>query len=454
VGKVGIGGYRISGTPNQTAALTKALTQGCNLVDTSANYSDGDSEAAIGQTLRDLIHQGLLQRDEVVVVTKGGYIQGSLYQRLQSNPPPETVMLDDGLWHCLHPDFIRQQVEASRQRLGLATLDVYLLHNPEYFLMAHPGQQAEYYRRLEEAFVALEALCQEGIIGCYGVSSNTFVAPQDDPHFTDLNLVYEAAERAAQRHIGRKKRPLFRVIELPMNLLELGAVKEANHSVKSLSFTPAKLEPVLELAVARHLSVLANRPLNAFVGGHPLRLADPSEAVNFDDAVNALAMLEHKIETTLPAWPTTTAGHPLLRLSGVAEEIAEHLSSVIAFDSLLGNLLLPQAGAMMQRLQEAKETMLLNLYHDVVQRYFAALKYQGQLKDAKQAEPLRAALATRLPPAWQGAPLQQIALNAIASTPGVTTVLCGLRDEAYVHDALATFTRGDFADAAQVLGTR
>lgn len=453
VGKVGVGGYRISGTPSQTAAMVKAFTQGCNLVDTSANYTDGQSEVAIGQTLRHLVSEGLLQREEVVAVTKGGYIQGSLYNRLQQTPPPETVMLDEGLWHCLHPDFIRQQVEASRQRLGLEVLDVYLLHNPEYFLMANPGQQAEYYRRIEEAFVALEALCQEGVIGCYGVSSNTLVVPQDDPHFTDLNQVYEASERAAQKHFGRKKRPNFRVIELPMNLLELGAVKEANHSVKSLSFTPTKLEPVLELAVARHLSVLVNRPLNAFVEGHPLRLASPGEAVNLEDAINALAMLEHKIETTLPAWPTTTAGHPLLRLSGVAEEITEHLNSVIAFDSLLGNLLLPQAGAMMQRLQEAGAEQLVPLYSEVVQRYFAALKHQGQLKDAKNAEGLRATLTARLPQAWQNAPLQQVALNAMASTPGVTTVLCGLRDESYVADALATFERGDFADAAQVLGT-
>lgn len=452
VGKVGVGGYRLSGTPKQVEALSVALASGCNLIDTSSNYSDGQSEEAIGATLRHLVNDGIVQRDEVVVVTKGGYIQGSLYQQLQNTPPQEVVQLGEGLWHCLHPEFIRAQVAASQQRLGLATLDVYLLHNPEYFLMAHEGETEKYYRRLEEAFVALEELCQKGEIGCYGISSNTLVVAKDDPTFTDLNLVYEAAEKAAQRHFGRKKRPNFRVIELPMNLMELGALKELNHSVKSLSFQPMTLAPVLELAVARHLNVLVNRPLNSFYDGHPLRLADAGPETNLEDSLNALAMLEHKIETLPEGWPTTDAGYPLLRLSGAAEEILAHLNSVIAFDGLLGNLLLPQAGAMMQRLQESSGQSLVPLYRDVVQRFFAALKYQGQLKDVKNAQGLRAELAKRLPPAWQDTPLQQVALNAIASTPGITCVLCGLRDKGYVDDAVAIYEKGDFADPAQVLG--
>lgn len=460
LGKIGVGSYRLSGTPAHLAAFTLALTQGCNVVDTASNYTDGQSEEAIGRTLTYLVQNGILQREELVVVTKGGYIQGALYQKLQRNRPPAVVEVDDGLWHCLHPSFIRTQVEASRQRLGLETLDVYLLHNPEYFLIAAAASGANteaarttYYQCLTEAFVALEDLCQQGYIGCYGVSSNTFVVPQNDPTFTNLNRVYEAAEAAALQHYGRKKRPLFRVIELPMNLVELGAVHEANHVLKTLSFASEEAASVLDVAVARHLSVLVNRPLNAFVDGHPLRLADPASAVNAADALNALALVEHKIETTLPIWPTTTAGHPLLRLSGAADTITHHLNSVIAYDSVLGNLLLPQAAAMTQRLHEAHQEALATLYTEVVQRFCAALKYQGQLKDAENAIPLKAALASRLPQSWQGAPLQQIALNAVASTPGVTTVLCGLRDEAYVADALATFERGDFPDAAALLGS-
>jgi aryl-alcohol dehydrogenase-like predicted oxidoreductase len=452
VGKVGVGGYRLSGTPNQKDALREALMRGCNLVDTSANYMDGQSEETIGQVLTELVNEDKVQRDEIVVVTKGGYIQGRLYQQLQNTPPAEVVQLGDGLWHCLHPDFIRAQVAASRARLGLETLDVYLLHNPEYFLMAEGGHE-EYYRRLEEAFVALEELCQKGEMGCYGISSNTLVVPSDDPTFTDLNEVYAAAERAAQRHFGRKKRPNFRVIELPMNLVELGAVKELNHKVKNISFQPEAPAPVLELAVARHLSVLVNRPLNAFVEGHPLRLADAGEEVHLEDAINALAMVEHKIETLLKDWPTTEAGYPLLRLSGAADEILAHLNSVIAYDSLLGNLLLPQAGAMVQRLQAGGGQALVPLYTEVVQRFFAALKYQGQLKDMKNSAELRGELQKRLPESWQDAPLQQVALNAVASTPGVTSVLCGLRDKSYVEDAVAIYEKGDFVDVARVLGT-
>ena len=40
----------------------------------------------------------------------------------------------DGLWHCIHPDWLADQLTRSLDRLGLETLDLLLLHNPEYFL--------------------------------------------------------------------------------------------------------------------------------------------------------------------------------------------------------------------------------------------------------------------------------------------------------------------------------
>ena len=39
----------------------------------------------------------------------------------------------EGCWHCLHPEFLQDQLTRSLDRLQLETLDVCLLHNPEYF---------------------------------------------------------------------------------------------------------------------------------------------------------------------------------------------------------------------------------------------------------------------------------------------------------------------------------
>src|SRR5436190_18602909 len=70
---VGFGGYRTGrADPDHRAALRAALAAGVNLIDTSSNYMLGDSERLIGEVLA----EGSVARDEVVVVSKVGYVQG------------------------------------------------------------------------------------------------------------------------------------------------------------------------------------------------------------------------------------------------------------------------------------------------------------------------------------------------------------------------------------------
>ena len=64
------------------------------------------------------------------------------------------------MWHCIHPEFLADQLTRSLSRLGIETLDVCLLHNPEYYLLdAHERSHGtlerrrdEFYRRLGESF--------------------------------------------------------------------------------------------------------------------------------------------------------------------------------------------------------------------------------------------------------------------------------------------------------------
>ena len=54
--RIGFGGYRIDlEEADHREALIKALREGCNLIDTSTNYGDGDSERLIGAVLAELI---------------------------------------------------------------------------------------------------------------------------------------------------------------------------------------------------------------------------------------------------------------------------------------------------------------------------------------------------------------------------------------------------------------
>src|SRR6185312_6326727 len=125
VSPVGFGGYRIhAGIELHHASLKLALESGCNLIDTSTNYGDGGSETLVGETLAELFAAGSLRREQVVVVTKVGYVQGEnlklARQRQQRKIPfPEIVEYTDDCWHCISPEFLKDQITRSLSRLKL-----------------------------------------------------------------------------------------------------------------------------------------------------------------------------------------------------------------------------------------------------------------------------------------------------------------------------------------------
>ena len=53
--------------------IAEALESGINVIDTAVNYRHQRSERSIGQALSTLIAAGQLQRDEVLIATKGGF---------------------------------------------------------------------------------------------------------------------------------------------------------------------------------------------------------------------------------------------------------------------------------------------------------------------------------------------------------------------------------------------
>jgi len=274
VSQAGFGCYRVSaGVTHHEAALRRALAGGINLIDTSTNYADGGSETLVGQVLENLTANGDIARKAVVVVSKVGYLQGqnltlSRERRQQGHPFPELVEYAEGLEHCIHPEFLRDQLQRSLERLNLETLDFYLLHNPEYYLewahkLGHSLEEArsEYYRRIKNAFACLEEEVARGRIRGYGISSNTFAAAAGQPDFTCLETIWQTAESMDARHH-------FRLIQLPFNLLEPGAVLESNQPGGG---------SVLEFARKKELGVLVNRPLNAFYSNQLFRLAEVPE---------------------------------------------------------------------------------------------------------------------------------------------------------------------------------
>jgi aryl-alcohol dehydrogenase-like predicted oxidoreductase len=301
VSAAGFGCYRVDvAVQEHQQALEKALLSGINVIDTSANYADGGSEKLVGKILQELVLREQLQREEVVVVSKAGYLQGQNYQLSQerkaaARPFEDLVLYDEGLEHCIHPEFLAEQLTMSLDRLGLETIDCYLLHNPEYYLSWAKTQnlkkemiKKEYLRRIKAAFIHLELEVAKGRISYYGISSNTFVRPEKHFEFTSLAQIWDIAEAISPQHH-------FRIIEFPCNLLETAGITEKNQ--------PAN-KSLLEFAVEKGLGVLINRPLNAMQEGRLIRL---SEKVYQGEAARQALEFKNKVEALENAWGNITS---------------------------------------------------------------------------------------------------------------------------------------------------
>ncbi|HEX3533817.1 MAG TPA: aldo/keto reductase [Gemmatimonadaceae bacterium] len=219
-----------------TATAIAALGKGVNLLDTAINYRCQRSERAIGEAVRVLTSRDDIERSEIVVCTKGGYIP------LERTPPatkegyrgfldseyygPGVMQPDDVVsgGHCLTPRYLNDQIDRSRRNLGLAFIDVYYLHNPEQQLDVLTRQK--FLGVIGAAFAMLEQQVEQGIIGCYGCSTwNGFrVPPEARNHLSLEELVNVAREVGGQSHH-------FKIIQLPINLGMTEAVRVPTQAV-------------------------------------------------------------------------------------------------------------------------------------------------------------------------------------------------------------------------------
>ncbi len=214
-------------------AVIRALELGLNVVDTAVNYRHQRSERAIGQALSALIGKGALRREEVVVATKGGFIPfdgavprdpGSYFTETYLRPGiigPDDVVAS---CHCMTPRYLADQLDRSRRNLGLETLDVYYIHNPETQLgeVARP----EVLERIRAAFAFLESAVADGRIALYGTATwNGYRQPPSAREYLSLaELDKIAREVGGERHH-------FRVVQLPYNLAMAEAFTLGNQTV-------------------------------------------------------------------------------------------------------------------------------------------------------------------------------------------------------------------------------
>lgn len=454
VSQVGFGSYRIDPQiHSHHFALQQALTSGVNLIDTSSNYGDGGSEQLIGRVLELLTAGGQIKREELILTSKVGYLQGSNYTMSQQRKASgrawaELVEHSPNLEHCIHPDFIEDQLTRSLERLGVEKIDIYLLHNPEYYLSWAQKRNAPlnivrdvYYARIRRAFIHLEKEVARGLIRYYGVSSNTFVNSADDTQFTELQRIWEIAESISPDHH-------FRVVQMPMNLLETDAATVKNQP---------NGQSVLEFANSKGLGVLINRPLNAVTGNTLTRLADAPEfesanVSEVDDALNDVVRLEQIFQQQM--MPKMVHSPQVISRLGQYVTAGQTLQTkwftlgtYHQWEQTVTTFLLPRLNAARDFLTKPgnldEEGLVwltayieaVNLAFGIIGGVFGGLAQQKEMKVRQQLESAE--------PAWLSNTLSQSAIRALRSTTGITSVLVGMRKPDYVTDVLADLHTGN-----------
>jgi aryl-alcohol dehydrogenase-like predicted oxidoreductase len=244
-----------------TDCIMRSVELGANVIDTAANYRFQRSERSIGAALNRLVEEKFASRDEVIVCTKGGYLP------FDGEPPsdvrryveetfvrPGIVEFSDivGGSHCMTPRYLQSQIDQSLRNMGLSTVDVYYIHNPESQLSAVTREEFE--ARLRAAFELLERNIAEGKIKMYGVATwNGFRVPPNAREHHSLERMTEIAGEVGGESHG------FRFIQLPFNLAMPEALVFDNQTLEGEPVSVLEAASALGVTVVASASILQGK---------------------------------------------------------------------------------------------------------------------------------------------------------------------------------------------------
>jgi diketogulonate reductase-like aldo/keto reductase len=143
-------GTSLSDNTKTVSAVKAAVEVGFRHLDAAERYRN---EAQVGEALKGLFATGTVRREDLFLTTK--------------------------LWNNNHrPERVKPALQASLDRLGVAAVDLYLVHTPFAFSPGDDQDPRDHHGAivyddgvtLEETWAAMEALVDEGLVGAIGLS--------------------------------------------------------------------------------------------------------------------------------------------------------------------------------------------------------------------------------------------------------------------------------------------
>jgi len=262
---IGIGSYLGNADDatdaHYTAAVSRAVELGANVIDTAANYRFQRSERAIGKALQELIDTGGFARDEIIVCTKGGYLPFDGAPPRDVRRYVEETFVKPGIAefsdfvggsHCMTPAYLQNQLQQSLQNMNLDCVDVYYIHNPES--QVSQLSQDEFFTRLRAAFESLEKSRAQGQLKHYGVATwNGFRVPIGSGGDHSLEKMVNTAREVGGNTHG------FRFIQLPFNLAMPEGLTMANQMLDGEPTSTLEAAAALGITVISSASIFQGR---------------------------------------------------------------------------------------------------------------------------------------------------------------------------------------------------
>jgi aryl-alcohol dehydrogenase-like predicted oxidoreductase len=151
--------------------------------------------------------------------------------------------------HCMAPGYLKRQIEATLANLGLASLDLYYLHNPETQL--DQVSRDEFLKRVGAAFEVLEEAVRQGKVRAYGTATwNAYRSRAGSRgHLSLESLVGVAREVGGADHH-------FKVIRVPYNLGMPEALAEQTQQINGKTVSLLEAAKVLGVYVVSSASIL------------------------------------------------------------------------------------------------------------------------------------------------------------------------------------------------------
>jgi aryl-alcohol dehydrogenase-like predicted oxidoreductase len=241
-------------------SLEYALENGINHIDTAVNYRGMRSERDIGIVLKKMMAAGKIQREDVIISTKAGFIPGDgeimlkPVDYLEKHFIETGILSDDdihinrGLRLTLNPKYYEYAIKLSLEHMCIDYIDIHYIHEPE--LKKEMIGEDLFYQSIENLFKFYESQVEKGVVKSYGLATwDSFQMELDDPKYISLEKVVNIAKSVTPKHS-------FKHIMLPYNLV----MDQAN--TKRTQLVNNKLVTAFEAAKLLNLQISTSGSIN------------------------------------------------------------------------------------------------------------------------------------------------------------------------------------------------